>query len=232
MKELLAVFETSILTIRKHWFPLIIITFLTEGVVLFARTKWSYFLDFQEFSAFGSLAGIVKGVLDFMAISVLTPIGKSATAYLIDTNETTWISGFSAYWAAIKKLPQILIAGLMWFFGAFVGLLFLLVPGIIFFFGSQFVIQVLLVENVSIFEAFKRSWKLAKINIWAVIGLFLIVEITQGILGDLLKTLIEKRVPVFPEYAADWFVSTFMALIVYVPIAVLYLIRKDFNTDK
>lgn len=227
MQELSTVFKKSILTIQKYWLDLLIITFITEGVVLFAGNIWSSFLNQQNFSFFGGVQGFVRGILGFMIISILTPVGKSATAYLINKKDTKWLAAFQAYSVVFKKLHLVLIAGFIWFVGTFVGLVFFIIPGAIFFFASQFTIQILVVENLGILDAFKKSWKLVKQNIWSLIVLFLIIEIGQGIIGGTITSLILSVLPSVGGFILDWLVATFVALLVYVPIAVMYLERRE-----
>jgi len=227
MQELSTVFQKSLLAIQKYWFSLLTVTLLTEGLVLFSKMHWSNFLNQQNFSSLGDMEGFVRGILGFMIISVLTPVGKSATAYLINKKDTNLLAGLQAYLAVFKKLHLVLLAGLIWFVGTFVGLAFLVIPGIIFFFGSQFAIQILVVENVGIFDAFKKSWKLVKQNIWTLIAMFLIVEIGQGIIGGFITSMILSILPSASGFGLEWFVAIFMAILVYVPIAVMYLERKE-----
>ena len=227
MQELLTIFKKAFSVIQIHWFSLLTITLITEGTVLFTQMYWSGFLSQQNFGMFGNMQGLIKGILGLMMISILTPIGKSAAAYLINKKETNLLAGLQAYLAVFKKLHLVLVAGLIWFVGTFIGVAFLVIPGIIFFFGSQFTIQILVVENVGVLGAFKKSWKLVKQDIWSVIAVFLIVEITQGIIGSIITSTILSVLPSAKGFVLDWFVAIFMAILVYVPIAVMYLERKE-----
>lgn len=227
MTELKNIFTKSLQTIQKYWISLLTITFVTEGIVLFTKTYWTNFLSQQNFNIFGGFSDVVKAILGLMMISLLTPIGKSATAYLISKKQSKIYSGVTSYLAILKKLPLILAVSFIWFAGTFAGLGLFIIPGVIFFFGSQLTIQAMVVENLGILEAFKRGWQLVKQNIWAIIILFLVIEIGQGIMSSILAGIILAIIPKSNLYYLDWFVSTFAALFVYVPLAIMYLERRE-----
>jgi hypothetical protein len=83
MYELNIVFQKSLLAIRKYWFSLLTITFITEGIVLFAQEL----LKNQPLDFFGFFPSTGKVILGFFVVSVLTPPGKAAVAYLISRSQ-------------------------------------------------------------------------------------------------------------------------------------------------
>jgi uncharacterized membrane protein SirB2 len=223
MSELSVVFRKSLLAIQKYWVSLLIITFITEGIVLFAQE----FLQNQTLDFLGSFSSNGRVFLKFFLISVLTPPGKAATAYLISRGQAQPNSGLVAYWEVIKLLPLVLLVGLLWYIGTIIGLGLLLVPGLWFFFHSQFVAQALVVEKLSVVAAFQTSWHLVKQKFWNLVVLFFVLEIGQGIVGGIFSAIILGIIPSAQPYILEWFVATLVAILVYVPLAIIYLERSQ-----
>jgi uncharacterized membrane protein SirB2 len=222
MYELSIVFQKSVSAIRKYWFSLLTITFITEGIVLYAQEL----LKNETLDFLGSLASTGRVFLRLFVVSVLTPPGKATVAYLISRGQAQANSGLVAYLEVIKTLPLVLIVGVLWYIGTLIGLALLLVPGIAFFFYSQFVAQSLVVEKLGVVAAFQTSWNLVKQQFWTLVLLFFTLEIGQGIVGGIFSAILFGIIPSAKPYIVEWFVATLVAVIVYVPLAVMYLERS------
>ncbi|MEH2382890.1 MAG: hypothetical protein V7K27_29060 [Nostoc sp.] len=219
MYELSIVFQKSLLAIRKYWFSLLTITFITEGIVLFAQ-------DVLKKQKFDFLSSPGRVFLGFFVVSLFTPPGKAAVAYLLSRGQAQANSGLVAYLEVIKTLPLVLIVGVLWYIGTLIGLGLLLVPGIGFFFYGQFVAQALVVEKLGVVAAFQTSWNLVKQQFWTLVVLFFALEIGQGIVSQIFTAIIFGIIPSAKPYIVEWFVATLVAVFVYVPLAVMYLERS------
>jgi hypothetical protein len=227
MNELNVVAQKLIRFLLKYWVALLTITGITEGGVLLANHYWNPFVQSLNLSFLGSLAGIVQGVLGAFMISLLTPIGKAVTAYLIEVEHPTPLAGLSVYGNTLSKIPTLLGVSFLWFLGTVIGLCLLIVPGLVIFIGGQFAAQAVVVENLGVMAAFKRSWRLVKQEITDVVLLFIAIEVGQGILSGILGALITGVIPSFNPFLLDWLLSTIVATFVYVPLAVMYLERRN-----
>ena len=227
--EFNTIFIKSWTFLKKYWLGIFCITFISEGVVAFVNKWWTQYLKSVNLDFFGFIEGFAHGVLGFLVISLLTPIGKSCMAYYFHKKENGEpISGPAAYMSALKMLPFILIAAALWFLGTLLGLAVLIIPGLWFFFSSQFVTHAMMVDRLGVIEAFKRSRALVAKGFGAVVLVFLLLEITQGIFGGILTSIILAILPILGQhqYFVDWFVAIFTGAIVYVPLAVMYLERR------
>jgi hypothetical protein len=229
-----AIFKKSWVFLKKYWLGIFCITFISEGVVAFANKWWSQYVNTMNLDFLGFIEGFAHGVISFFVISLLTPIGKSCMAYYFHKKENGEnISGPSAYLSALKMLPFLLVASALWFLGTLLGLAVLIIPGLWFFFSSQFVAHAIMVDRLGVIEAFKRSRSLVAKGFGAVVIVFLLLEITQGIFGGFVTSVILAILPILGQhqYFVDWFVAIFTGAIVYVPLAVMYLERRKLFAD-
>jgi hypothetical protein len=231
-KEFETIFMKSFALLKKYWLAIFCITFISEGVVAFANKYWMQYLEKVNLDSLGFFEGFVNALLGFFVISLLTPIGKSCMAYYFHKKEKGEnISGPVAYLTALRMLPILLAAAALWYLGTLLGLALLIIPGLWFFFSSQFVAHAIMVDQLGIREAFKRSRALVARGFSLVVILFLFLEITQGVFGGILTSIILALIPILNQhqYFLDWFVSIFTGAIVYVPLAVMYLERREHN---
>ncbi len=225
MHELIDVARASASAIRRHAFALLIITALTEAVVAVASGFWRPMVEALPLSGLGPLEGPLRGVLGLAAVSVITPIGKAATAVLIHRGDRGLLAALAALGVIANILPLIIVAAALWYLATLVGLALLVVPGVLVFFGSQFAIQALAVERIAIRAAFRRSFALVARGPAAVVVLFVTLEVGQGVLTGLLEAATGPVTPPSFISVRDWLISAVMAVIVYVPLAVMFIQR-------
>jgi len=113
---------------------------------------------------FGAISGILKLLLTFTIIKVLTlkRAGRDLTiSEAISESSNHFFAGLG-----LSILTFLMIAA---------GFMFLVIPGIILMIYLTFTLYAFIVDNTTFSEAWNRSWELVKGNWWRTLGYFLVL---------------------------------------------------------
>jgi hypothetical protein len=96
------------------------------------------------------------------------------------------IGPWEALRAALRRLLPLLAASFLVFLVEAVGFVLCIVPGLLALALYTAVTPAMMIEDIGPIQAMRRSWRLLKPRMWAVLGIVLLARLIAGFLGNLL----------------------------------------------
>jgi len=194
----------------RHFPPLVLIALVADLPLAIIRT------------AAGDLgSGLATAIVVIPSIAVVTPIAKAAAIVAVDR----WERGESgalraAFGALIRRLPLIVLASVLWAVAVFAGVALLVIPGVIALVLGQCLMGAVILERRSLADAVRRSVALVRPRFFAVLALFLVVQVVAGVAAGLLEAVFGLALS---GLALDLVSGCLSSPLAFAPLAVLFL---------
>jgi hypothetical protein len=175
-----------------------------------------------------------NAVLQFLfgvpAIALITPLAKAAAIVAIDRWERHQTGALVAAFAAlIRKFPLLMLASLLWAVAVFAGVVLLVIPGIIVLVLGQCLMGSIALEGRSLKDAVRRTVALVRPRFFAVLALFVIVQVVASGVNSLLQAALGLALGGWLLELTSGALSSPFA---FAPLAILFLRSRDLDDDK
>jgi hypothetical protein len=166
-----------------------------------------------------------NAVLQFLfglpAIALITPLAKAAAIVAINRWEHGQKGAVgAAFGALLRKFPLLLCAAALWAVAVFTGVALLVIPGVIVLILGQCLMGSIIIEGRSLTGAIRRSAQLVRPRFFAVLALFVIVQIVAGGVGALLQAGIGL---LLTGWVLDFVCGALSSPFAFAPLAFLFL---------
>ncbi len=141
-------------------------------------------VEAQGNTGLGSLAGSLLTAV----LSLLTgPFIAGAVSRVVAASYLGEVIGpAAALKATARRFGSLLAASILVFLVEVFGLLFCIIPGALAFALYTAVTPAVMIEEIGPIQAMRRSWRLMRPRMWAVLGIAILARIIAGVLGNLL----------------------------------------------
>jgi hypothetical protein len=134
-----------------------------------------------------NLGGIATAMLMGLAVTAITMLFMAAIVFMIDRIAKGATSSIAeAFSVALRRLPALLVSGIIYFLALVVGLVLLFVPGVFIGVALLFFYMAVIAERKGPIESLQYSWQLVRGNWWRTAALATIITIVIAILYLLL----------------------------------------------
>jgi len=174
--------------------------------------------------------GALATLSTFALIALITPLAKAAAIVAIDGWERGQPRAFAtALSALLRRFPFVVAASLLWMISVFVGMALLVIPGIILLVLGQCLMGAVVLEGRSIKDAGRRSIALVRPRFFAVLLLFIIVQIVAGAIGGILQVILGF---VLSGWVLELIAAALSSPFVFAPLAVLFLRSRAIDDER
>lgn len=165
--------------------------------------------------------GALATLSTFALIALITPLAKAAAIVAIDGWERGQPRAFAtALSTLVRRFPFVVAASLLWMISVFVGAALLVIPGIIVLVLGQCLMGAVLLEGRSIKDAVRRSIALVRPRFFAVLILFLVVQIVAGAIGGILQAILGF---VLSGWVLELIAAALSSPFAFAPLAIMFL---------
>ncbi len=170
---------------------------------------------------------VVSTLITLGAIAFVTPFAKAAAIVAIDR----WDRGepravLAGLGALLRRFPLLLAASLLWTISVFAGVALLVVPGIIALVLGQCLMGAITLERRSLGSAIRRSIALVRPRFFAVLALFVVVQLCAGVVSGILEAVLGL---ILDGWALALLSGCLSSPFAFAPLAAVFLLSRSLD---